>query len=469
MRPTAPPTRRSRLPLRLLLAGALAVAAPGVLAGCGGGAGSDPDTVEVSYKQSTDNSVRVMDTFLGDVKKQFEKANPGKKVKLVPIKAPDSEYYTKVQQMLRSPKTAPDLVYEDTFLINSDITSGYLKPLDDYLADWKDWDRFIGTARAAAKAEDGKTYGVPDGTDTRGLWFDKKIFAKAGLPADWQPRTWDDILSAARAVKRKVPGVIPLNVYTGKPAGEAATMQGFEMLLYGTDGATDNGGDPLYDEKSKKWKAGTQGFKDALAFVETVYREKLGPEVSDALDPNIATRVRGELLPEGRLGINLDGSWLPQDWLPGSGHEWPDWSEKLGLAAMPTQHGQAPGKVSMSGGWTWAIPAKAANPDLAFAFIETMQSKANAQKWYIANSGIAVREDVAEDPAYAKAQPGIEFFTDLVAHTHYRPAYPAYPKVSTAIQEAMESVTTGDASVAEAAKNYDEELAAATDDQVTRG
>ncbi|WP_328836981.1 extracellular solute-binding protein [Streptomyces europaeiscabiei] len=466
MRPTAPRPRRSRL--RLLLTAALAVTAPGALTACGDGSGSDPDTVEVSYKQSTDNQVRVMDTFLADVKKQFEKANPGKKVKLVPIKAPDSEYYTKVQQMLRSPKTAPDLVYEDTFLINSDITSGYLKPLDDYLADWKDWDQFIDTARTAAKAEDGKTYGIPDGTDTRGLWFDKAIFEKAGLPADWQPKNWADILSAARTIKDKVPDVIPLNVYTGKPAGEAATMQGFEMLLYGTQDATAAGAsDPLYDEKSKKWKAGTQGFKDALTFVETVYKEKLGPEVSDALDPNISTRVRGELLPEGKLGINLDGSWLPQDWLPGSGHAWPQWSEKLGLAHMPTQNGQSPGKVSMSGGWTWAIPDKAGNPDLAFEFIETMQSKANAQKWYIANSGIAVRKDVASDPAYAEAQPGIKFFTDLVSSTHYRPAYPAYPKVSTAIQEAMESVTTQDASVSEAAKNYDEELKRATDNQVT--
>ncbi|MET7269587.1 MULTISPECIES: extracellular solute-binding protein [Streptomyces] len=435
------------------------------LAACSSGSGSDPDTVKVSFKQSTDNSVKVMDTYLADIKKQFEKAHPGKKVELVPIKAPDSEYYTKVQQMLRSPKTAPDLVYEDTFLINSDITSGYLKPLDAYLAKWQDWDRFIDTAKAAAKGEDGKTYGVPDGTDTRGLWFSKDVFAKAGLPADWQPRTWDDVLSAARAIKEKVPGVTPLNVYTGKPAGEAATMQGFEMLLYGTnDGTTD----PLYDKGSKKWIAAGQGFKDSLAFVETVYKEKLGPEVSDALDPNFATTVRGELLPQGKLGIALDGSWLPQDWLEGSGHEWPEWSEKLGLAAMPTQKGQAPGKVSMSGGWTWAIPAKAANPDLAFEFVKTMQTKANAQKWYVANSGIAVREDVASDPAYVRAQPGIKFFTDLVASTHYRPAYPAYPKVSVAVQEAMEGVTTGDMSVEEAARGYDEALKEATDGQVVR-
>ncbi|MBB4712511.1 multiple sugar transport system substrate-binding protein [Streptomyces luteogriseus] len=441
---------------------ALALAAT-TLTACGGGSGSDPDTVKVSFKQSTDNSVKVMDTYLADIRKQFEKAHPGKKVELVPIKAPDSEYYTKLQQMLRSPKTAPDLVYEDTFLINSDITSGYLKPLDPYLAKWPDWNRFIDTAKAAAKGEDGKTYGVPDGTDTRGLWFNKDVFEKAGLPADWQPRTWNDVLTAARTIKKKVPDVIPLNAYTGKPVGEAAAMQTFEMLLYGT---VDGGTDPLYDKNSKKWIAGGKAFEDALSFVETVYREKLGPDVSDALDPNVMTRVRGEWLPQGKLAIALDGSWLPQDWLPGSGHEWPEWSRTLGLAAMPTQHGQAPGKVSMSGGWTWSIPAKAGNPDLAFEFVKTMQTKANAQKWYVANSGIAVREDVAEDPAYVDAQPGIKFFTDLVSTTHYRPAYPAYPKVSTAIQEAMEGVTTGDTSVAEATSSYTDALKDATDNQV---
>lgn len=457
MRPTA------AFPLLpVLLTTALAATA---LTACGSGSGSSPDTVKVSFKQSTDNSIKVMDGYLADIKKQFEKKYPGKKVELIPIKAPDSEYYTKVQQMLRSPKTAPDLVYEDTFLINSDITSGYLKPLDPYLAKWPDWKQFIDTAKNAAKGEDGKTYGVPDGTDTRGLWFDKGIFRKAGLPATWQPKNWDDVLSAARAIKKKVPGVTPINVYTGKPAGEAATMQTFEMLLYGTGDGTS---DPLYDRASKKWIAGSQGFRDALSFVHTVYREKLGPDVSTALDPNIQTIVAGDLLPKGKLGMALDGSWLPQAWLKGSGHEWPEWSTELGLASMPTQHGQAPGKVSMSGGWTWAVPAKAGNPDLAFDFIRTMQTKANAEKWYIANSGIAVRKDVASDPSYATAQPGIKFFTDLVASTHYRPAYPAYPKVSTAVQEAMEGVTTGDMSVDKAASGYDDALKDATDDQVVR-
>lgn len=446
MRPTAP----------LILTAATLVAAAGLTA-CGGGSGSDPDTVKVAYNRSTDNKIRFKDNFLAGVKKEFEKANPGKKVELIPIQAQDNDYATKVQQMMRSPKTAPDLVYEDTFRISSDIEAGYLRPLDDYLDTWQTWSRFVDTAKTAAKAEDGKTYGVPDGTDTRGLWFNKEIFAKAGLPADWQPRSWDEILDAARTIKEKVPGVTPLNVYTGKAPGETAVMQSFEMLLYGT------GENPLYDPKAKKWVTGGQGFEDALSFIKTVYSEKLGPDVSDALDPNVGTTVFSEWLPEGKLAIGLDGSWLGQNWLKTGGKPWPEWSKTLGQAPMPTQHGQAPGKVSMSGGWTWAITAKSKNPDLAWKFIEQLQTEKNAVEWCVTGAQIAVRDDVAKNPRYLSSMPGISFFTGLVKYTHYRPALPLYPQVSTAIGEAMESVTTGDASPDKAATSYGDQLKSIAD------
>ncbi|MFC0846035.1 ABC transporter substrate-binding protein [Streptomyces noboritoensis] len=442
----------------LVLATALAA---GSLAACGD-SGSDSATVKVAYNRNTDNKVRFKDDFLQSVKERFEKDHPGKKVKLVPIQAPDNDYATKAQQMMRSAKTAPDLVYEDTFRINSDIKAGYLRPLDDQLAKWDSWSRFVPTAKAAAKAEDGRTYGVPDGTDTRGLWFNKQLFAKAGLPADWQPRTWADILDAARTVKKKVPGVIPLSVLTGKALGEAAVMQGFEMLLYGT------GENPLYDPAAKKWATGSQGFKDALDFVRTVYGEKLGPDLSDALDPNVNTRVATEWLPEGKLAIALDGSWLGQFWGPKGAKEWPQWPSVLGQAAMPTKDGQAPGRVSLSGGWTWAIPRKAGNPELAWEFLQAMQTPANAVKWDVVDAQIAVRDDVAKDPAYLKSMPGIDFFTGLVKYTHYRPALPVYPQVSSAIGEAMEAVTTGDSTASQAAKTYDGQLRTITEGAVTR-
>ncbi|MEU6734260.1 extracellular solute-binding protein [Streptomyces physcomitrii] len=439
MRPTAP------VLLSLVVAAA-------TLTACGGGSGSDPDTVKVAYNRSTDNKTRYKDEYLAAMKKQFEKEHPGKKVELVPIQAPDNDYATKAQQMMRSPRTAPDLVYEDTFRINADIKAGYLRPLDKELAAWPDWEQFADSAKAAAKAEDGKTYGIPVGTDTRGLWFNKKIFAEAGLPEDWKPKDWNEILTAARTIKKKVPGVTPLNVYTGKAPGEAAVMQGFEMLLYGT------GKDPLYDPAARKWVTGGKGFEDALGFIDTVYREKLGPDVSDALDANVPTSVGTEWFPEGKLAIGLDGSWLGQNWINKGPREWPSWSKDLGQAPMPTQHGQAPGAVSMSGGWAWSIPRKAGNPELAFEFVKTLQTKENAVRWDVADAQIAVREDVAADPKYLNSMPGIKFFTSLVDRTHYRPALPVYPQVSTAIGEAMEAVTTDDASPAGAAKEYDGQL-----------
>ncbi|MGO4422964.1 ABC transporter substrate-binding protein, partial [Streptomyces sp. MCAF7] len=82
----------------------------------------------------------------------------------------------------------------------------------------------------------------------------------------------------------------------------------------------------------------------------------------------------------------------------------------------------------------------------------------NAVEWCVVDAQIAVRKDVAKDPRYLSAMPGITFFTNLVKYTHYRPALPVYPQVSSAIGEAMESVTTSDTSPAKAAESYGDQL-----------
>src|SRR3954454_1789599 len=152
---------------------AMAVATLG-LAGCGAGSGSSSSdssggrsggsTIKVAYQQFGEG--KVMANFLASVKDQFAQQNPGKTVELVPIVASENDYYTKLSLMMRSERTTPDLVYEDTFLINSDIKAGSLRPLDDRIGSWPDWSQFVETAKGAAKGQDGKTYGIPDGTDT---------------------------------------------------------------------------------------------------------------------------------------------------------------------------------------------------------------------------------------------------------------------------------------------------------------
>ena len=427
-----------------------------------GSSSSDADSKTITIAYQKFGTFIQLDNQLQKVKAQYEAAHQGYTVKLLPIEAAENDYYTKLSLMNRSPKTAPDVMYEDTFLVNTDIQAGFLAPIDEYLASWPDWSQFTDSAKNAAKAQDGKTYGVPMGTDTRGLWYNKKILQQAGITVPWEPKTWNDILTAARAIKQKVPGVTPLNVYSGKGAGEGATMQGLEMLLYGTKHT-------LYDDATKKWVVASPGFTDSLTFIKTIFDEKLAPDPQDALDPNFGTQVSSELIPSGKLAINLDGSWLSSTWIESGSKPWPQWSDELGTAAMPTQNGEAPGKTSMSGGWVLSVGAQAKDKKAAFDFVTTMLNKENTLEYDIGAGQIAERNDVASDPAYLNSNPSLKFFTDLVDVTHFRPAYPDYPHVSDAIQVAMEAVMTGQAQPADAAKTFADQVKSAVggDDKVT--
>lgn len=426
-----------------------------VLTACSGGggdttAGGDADgstTIKVAY-QKTDSFTQ-LDDLLQKCGAEFEAAHEGAKVSYEPIAALETEYFTKLALMQGSPSTAPDVIFEDTFQVRSDAAAGYLASMDTYLDSWEDWSQFSDAAKQAGLGDDGQTYGVSMGTDTRAIFFNKDVFEQAGLPEDWQPKDWNEILEAARTIKEKVPDVIPFNIFASKAQGEGTSMQGFEMLLYGTD-------DTLYDFDTKKWNLGTPGFEDSLAFIKTAADEKLLAGLEDMLDTNWPTRVSNELFPAGKVGFMVNGSWTPGAWMEGGSAHWPEWEETVGLAKMPTQNGQAPGATSMSGGWLLSIGSASKNPELAFDLISTCLNKENSFKYDTENSQIAVREDVATDPAYIAFNPTFEFFSSLVPVTHFRPATPDYSQVSSQIQIASESVLTGQASPESAMKQYDE-------------
>jgi len=412
------------------------------------GGGAAATTIKVVYQKTA--SFTAADDLMQKVKTEYEAANPGVTVQLDPITAEADQYYTKLALMEGSPATAPDVIYEDTFQVRSDAAAGYLLPIDDYLAKWSDWSQFSDGAKQAGLGDDGKTYGVSMGSDTRGIYYNKTIFQKVGLPTDWQPKTWADVLSAAETVKAKDPSVAPLNIFASKAAGEATTMQGFEMLLYGTN-------NQLMDTQSSKWLTGSQGFKDSLSFIQQLFSKKLVPSMDVALDANLQSIVSTQLLPQGKVAMAIDGSWLPGGWMTGP-NAWPQWNTTLGVAKMPTQNGQAPGAVSMSGGWLLSVGADTKAPQAAFNFVATALNKDNSLAYDIANSQIAVRQDVASDPSYLNTNPTAKFFSDLMSVTHFRPATPDYPQISQAIQVACESVATGQATPDQAAATYDQSL-----------
>ncbi|MFC7463783.1 substrate-binding domain-containing protein [Brachybacterium sp. GCM10030252] len=438
-----PADRRSFL---RFTAGAAAVLPLTALAGCSS-ANRDPNLIRIAFQQFGSGTIK--EEWITTAAQEFSEEHPELSVELVPIVASENDYFTKNELLMSSPRTSPDLVYEDSFILLSDVGAGYLQPITDLVEGFEHWDDIADASKEAVTGEDGEVYGIPITTDTRALWFHKDVFAEAGLPEDWQPGSWEEILEAARTIRDSDSEATPLFIFAGTPQGEKASMQGFEMLLYGTGDGTG-----LYDRDAEKWILGSQGFIDSLTFLRTMFDEKLTLSLGQHLDPNISETIYTSLLPEGKLGILVDGSWISQNWTESAPAPWPEWPDVLGLADMPTQDGGGTGTVTLAGGWGLSIPHGVTDREVAFQFLEKLVSTETLVNYAISDNHITVREDVAQDERYLSYSPAVEYFTDLLETAYYRPALPSYPEVSSAIQEAMEAVMTGTEPEAAAAE-YD--------------
>lgn len=430
-------------PKKLFTAAGVAVVAALALAGCaGGGAGSGPRALQVVF---IDEGNASLSAYMRSVAADYERAHPDQPVDLIPVKATEADYYTKVALMNHTPSTAPDVIWEDTFQVKADASAGYLEPLDARLAKWPDWKQFVPAGRAGGRGTDGHQYGVPAGTDMQALWYSKALLKKAGVQLPWRPRSWADVLAAARAVKKTSPDVTPLNVYDSKVGAEATSVRGVQTLLAGT-------GDALYAKG--RWVTRSPGLSQTLGFLSTAYKQGLLLDDQTTSDPNYSN-IPATLLRSGDLAIDADGSFISNAWVKGGDDPWPQWSSALGVAATPTRTGAKPGTTSMSGGWTWAVGSRSPIKDAAFDWITTATSKAGALRYALSQSNIPVRADAAKDPRYTGSNPTATFFSSLIPVTNFRPAIATYPQVSNELSGAADAVTQGGLSPAQAIDQYD--------------
>lgn len=366
---------------------------------------------------------------------------------IAPITACEGDYFAKIALMLQSEKTAPDLVAEDTFQLTTDVEAGYLTALDDYLAGYADWNAglYYDSLKEAVTGADNRVYGVPYNTDTRGLWYNKEIFKKAGLPAIWEPKTWKDILLACATIKKRVPDVVPFWCNSGVATGEATSMQTYEMLLYGT-------GEGLLDKDSGKWIISSSGISDSLTFLEEIYKNDFGPPLSKVLNGQASNTSAREYLPQGKVVISLDGSWITGNYLETGASPWPGYGDILGFAPMPTRNGDGAGIITMAGGWAWSIPSKSDNKDLTMEFIKHLMEPSLYVDAIVTMGSIGTRTDIVDNERYS-AMPFIQTATKYLQFASFRPKDSKYAAVSAHIQTMVESVVSG-ANPADAMATY---------------
>lgn len=361
-------------------------------------------------------------------------------VEFEPQGVDDEDYKTKIALDLQSGGGA-DIVGIDGIWVGEFAEAGYIKPLSEVAGaadSWEGWTQIPEAVQGALSFE-GERYGVPQGADGRVLYYNKEIFEQAGLPSEWNPTSWEDVLEAARAIKEST-DAIPIQLNAGTAMGEATTMQGLLPLLVGTGEQVWEGG---------TWVGDTAGMQAVLDLYRTIYvEEELG-------DPILQQEASGrdtsfQLFAEGSIGILLEGDYFWRAVVnPAEGvgtAPMANRDEIVGYTLIPAQ---APGKgvggsdfVSMSGGSGRVLNPSSANADLAWELLAFMNSKEAFEARTAGTLSITPRNDV-NDQILAN-DPMLLFVSEQVLPvTHYRPGLAAYPQVSVALQQATLDVVTG--------------------------
>jgi len=401
---------------------------------------------------------RYKERYIPEFEKLMEARGTPVKMELVEYPAPDDSYREK-QLLDLAAGVAPDLFAEDTFYIGADVEAGYLLDITDRVNAWE-WDKWVEAAKGAV-TYNGKVWGLNRDTDVRPLYYRKDIFEQAGIPVPWQPKSWDDILEAARTIKANVPGVYPVALKAGVLGGEATTMQGFYMALLGAGGR-------LYNADTGKWVIKSPALLDALRFFHTIYvDEELSVPADFWLAGSPVDKIH-EYLRDGKVAmlVTWDGVWYDsanpdhERYIP----EPPGRDAVLAYAKMPAKAPDAGIRgqdfVTISGGWSYAINAKTEHPDLAFEFLKFVYSREEILNHLLEYpGGLPARKDVAEDSAWTATVDEYTIWraSELLPMTTFRPPLPDYIKVSEAVQTATENILLG-MSPQEALDAYAEEV-----------
>ncbi|MCG5214905.1 extracellular solute-binding protein [Streptosporangium sp. KLBMP 9127] len=448
-------TRRPAKTLAALAASTL------VLAACGSGGGSDDGSVTLTITAnaiSGGKNANGADWIKTWVIPRFEAAQKaaGRQVHVLfqPNGVDDEQYKTKMALDLKS-KRGADIIDMDGIWIGEFAQAGYIKPLSETAGaavdSWEGWTQIPQAVQGLGIFE-GKKYALPVGTDGRVLYYNKALFKKAGLPAEWQPKSWQEIIDAGNALK-KLPGVTPIQINAGTAMGEATTMQGALPLLAGAGAEVHTGG---------KWTGGGQAVKAVLGFYQQIYGSGLG-------DPQLQQEAKGRdksflEFSENKIGILAEGDYFWRSVIaPDIGvAPMADRDDVVGYAMIPARQpgGGIRGQdfVSMSGGSARVLNPFSENAAAAWELLAFMHSaEATEAELAMADEArITARTDV-NDKVLAD-DPMLGFISEKVLPlTAYRPPLAVYPQVSTALQEATAAIVSG-TSPDEAAATYQRKL-----------
>ncbi|GAB3971504.1 extracellular solute-binding protein [Streptomyces sparsus] len=401
------------------LVAALALAATA----CGGSDGEEEKKDSGSGKLSGtvtfwDTSNEAEKGVYKKIAEDFTKKHPDVTVKHVSVDF--GEANNKFKNAAGGNSGAPDVMRTEVAWVADFANLGYLAPLDDTAA-VDDKDDYLESAWGSTQF-DGKTYAVPQVTDTLALFYNKRILEEAGVEV---PESLEQLKKDAPKVKDKT-GATSLYLRGDDPYW-------FLPYLYG------EGGDML-DADAKKVTIDEPAGVEAFATMKDLVDSKAAiTDLTDGWD-NGQTAFKN-----GDAAMMINGPWAIEDSL--AGKEFKDKSN-LGVAAVPAG---SKAQGAPQGGWNLSVYAGSDNLDASYEFAKYMSSAEVQQRTTEELSLLPTRKSVYEIDS-VKTNEMVEFFKPAVDKAVQRPWIAEGNSLFEPIKVAQQEVLSGKSSPEEAAE-----------------
>ncbi|TJY42422.1 extracellular solute-binding protein [Cohnella pontilimi] len=117
-------------------------------------------------------------------------------VKLELVKSPWGDYWKKLPLSLQS-GVGPDVFYQHPSYVLTMVD--FMEPMPESVFPSNEIEADFTNI---VKTQDGKLYGLPLAVTTSGIYYNKKMWAEAGLTETDIPKTWDQLIDAAKKLTK---------------------------------------------------------------------------------------------------------------------------------------------------------------------------------------------------------------------------------------------------------------------------
>ncbi len=309
---------------------------------------------------------------LKEIVAKFEAANPGTKVEITSL--PWGQAFEKFATMVSAGET-PDVVEMPDRWMSLYANNGMLESLEPYLAKWEHTAELNDRALQMGRYVKNTAYGLPYGFYLRALFYNKKLFAQAGVSGP--PKTLDEFADAAKKISA-LPGKSGYCL-RGGPGG----LNGWMMF-----GAIMNGNPSFFKEDGTSTMA-DPGWVKGVTFLADLYKNGSAPK--DSVNWGFNEIVTGF----------YSGTCAMLDQDPDALISIAERMNKDDYDVVPMPKGPGGKSFPTIGYASWSMFANSKNKDLAWNLIAALNGPEGNVKWNQKIGALPIYKAADKDPFYA--------------------------------------------------------------------